>query len=171
MHVRRVVLVTKKHCADSDRTGRELTAWLEARGIEACAGPLTRQTDLLLVLGGDGTLLHVAEQASRLQIPVLGINLGQLGFLTEVATQEITPALEAVLAGQVRIQHRMMLQASFLPGNGDNAPPPRFALNEVTLAKGDTDQVPPAAPLSSPPWRRSCSPPSAPSCWRAGPCC
>ncbi|OQX08477.1 MAG: NAD(+) kinase [Desulfobulbaceae bacterium A2] len=139
-HIRHVGIITRQHSDVSQRTCVELIAWFAERGIAATDGPLEKNADLLLVLGGDGTLLHVAEQASRLEIPVLGINLGQLGFLTEVAAEEIYPALEAVLAGQVRIQQRMMLQASFLPGR-DDAPPQRFALNEVALAKGDTDQV------------------------------
>ncbi len=51
--------------------------------------------DMAVVLGGDGTLLHVAPEAGRAGVPVLGINLGNLGFLTEVAEQEMYPAMEA----------------------------------------------------------------------------
>lgn len=101
----------------------EIAGWLEARGIEpvfevetaalAELGPHRRQAtreelaslvDLLLVLGGDGTMLGMADRMAESghDIPILGVNFGHLGFLTDLSWPELFSALEAVLAGDVR---------------------------------------------------------------------
>jgi NAD+ kinase len=85
--------------------------------------------DMLTILGGDGTLLHVADQAARFGIPVVGINLGYLGFLTEVAAEEMYPALEEILNGRADIEERMMLRAQLIDGQGIPIGKPWFALN------------------------------------------
>ena len=97
--------------------------------------------DMLTILGGDGTLLHVADQASRHDIPVVGINLGDLGFLTEVAAEEMYPALKAILNNRVHIQERMMLKVKLLGQNGDLAGGSCYALNEVVIIKGSTEPM------------------------------
>jgi len=105
-----------------------LLKWLEARGIEAICDeetaaalandckPCSRQNvadtaQLLLVLGGDGTLLAGAHLAGPRGIPILPVNLGSLGFLTSVTIDELYPALEDTLAGRSSISQRVMLSA------------------------------------------------------------
>jgi NAD+ kinase len=107
-------------------TVRELVKWLGDRGIEArvdaeCGkltdraaedpATLAAEVDLLISLGGDGTLLSVARAAGSRRVPILGVNLGTLGFLTEVNVEEMLPVLETVLAGRAQVVSRMRLEA------------------------------------------------------------
>ena len=71
-------------------------------------------TEMLVVLGGDGTLLSVARLIKGRDVPILGVNLGSMGFLSEVTIEEMFPVLEQVLAGNYRIDRRMMLKAQIL---------------------------------------------------------
>ena len=118
--------------ADHPRAGETLqvlSRWLEERGIAVHADEgsasalsveaesqarLAEQVDLILVLGGDGTLLSVARSAGTRSVPILGVNLGRLGFLTEVNVDEMLPALEQVLAGETRIESRMRMEVRVL---------------------------------------------------------
>jgi len=95
--------------------------------------------DFLVILGGDGTLLHVADRASQLGIPVIGVNLGGLGFLTEVATDGWQDALTALVEGRLAIEERMMLRARLHHGN--QATGWQLALNDVVISKGNVDRL------------------------------
>ena len=75
------------------------------------AADLARRSEMLVVFGGDGTILHAARQAARAGIPILGVNLGGFGFLAEVHDRAVDDALLRVLAGDYRVDERMMLQA------------------------------------------------------------
>jgi len=121
--------------------GEQLAAWYGRRSIKTALDRIDPDMDILTILGGDGTLLHVADQASRHGIPVVGINLGDLGFLTEVAAEEMYPVLEELLSGRVYVEERMMLKAKLLGENGDSAGKACFALNEVVIVKGSTEPV------------------------------
>ena len=126
-----VGIVTKPHLHEARETLVALEAWLSARGVPSEWSPesvalmppgtrritdrdaMPRTVDLVLVLGGDGTLLAMADKiggASR-DVPILGVNYGSLGFLTEITRLELYPALEATLAGHVEFDERMMLRA------------------------------------------------------------
>ncbi|MZP28442.1 NAD(+) kinase [Heliobacterium undosum] len=94
-----------------------------------------RQLDLIVVLGGDGTLLNTARLAAPYGIPVVGVNLGRLGFLTEVEVSDLFPALERIISGDYRIEERMMLEARLVQDGVEQ--PPYFALNDVVVTKGD----------------------------------
>ena len=72
---------------------------------------ISQQADLLIVLGGDGTLLSVARTAHPHNIPILAVNLGNLGFLAEISIDELYPTLENILAGKFEIENRMLLNA------------------------------------------------------------
>ena len=85
--------------------------------------------DVFLVLGGDGTLLSVAKIASKYQIPVVGVNLGRLGFLSEIEKNDISKDLDKLLSGDFEIQKRMMLSASFEREEGD------CALNDIVITR------------------------------------
>lgn len=138
----------------------ETAAWLEARGIEAVfetetavlggvgAGRLTgsrddlpRLVDLLLVFGGDGTFLAVADRvaASGRDIPILGVNFGHLGFLTEVAWPGMFTSLEAVLAGEAAFDHRLVIKASVRRAGQETSR--RFALNDVVVTRGALSRI------------------------------
>lgn len=128
-----------------------LLKWLEARGIKtvldeetaaAARGgpkgqPATRVADtsqLLLVLGGDGTMLAAARLAAPRKIPILPVNMGRLGFLTGFTLEELYPALEETLAGQSFISQRVMLQAELLRAGSPLET--QCALNEAVVHKG-----------------------------------
>jgi len=72
---------------------------------------ISQQADLLIVLGGDGTLLSVARAAHPYNVPILAVNLGSLGFLAEISIEELYPVLENILAGKFEIENRMLLNA------------------------------------------------------------
>jgi NAD+ kinase len=141
MRIRYAGIITRKDSPDVQQIGRELAAWYEKRDIKAELDRIDPTMDMLTILGGDGTLLHVADQASRHGIPVVGINLGDLGFLTEVAAEEMYQALEEILNGKVTIEERMMLRAGLLDKNGESAGAPMYALNEVVIVKGSTEPM------------------------------
>ena len=129
-----------------------LLKWLHERKIETfvdtetqacidsgiCGIPreqLGEKVDLLMVLGGDGTLLSAARALGGHDVPILAVNLGALGFLTSVTLDELYPLLEQVLAGKHRTSERMMLEAS-ITHNG-TAGEPRAALNDAVVNKSE----------------------------------
>ena len=139
--MRLVGIITRLYTPRVQQLGGEVAAWFGRQSIEARLDSIKPGMDLLGVLGGDGTLLHVADQASRHDIPVIGINLGNLGFLTEVAEDEMYQALQEVISGRGNIEQRMMLRVSLVREGMDEDLAPRFCLNEVAIVKGNVDKV------------------------------
>ena len=139
--MRLVGIITKLDSPRVQQLGSEVAAWFGRQGIEARLDSIEPAMDLLVILGGDGTLLHVADRASRHDIPVIGINLGNLGFLTEVAEDEMYQALGEVVAGRGNIEQRMMLKVSLVREGMNQGLDPRFCLNEVAIVKGNMDKV------------------------------
>jgi len=114
--------------------------------LGAPAAELTRRAEMLVVFGGDGTILNAARQAAPNGIPILGVNLGGFGFLAEVHDRAVDDALLRVLAGDYRVDERMMLQAQICRGtagprgSGAGAGQERvvrelLALNDVVVTK------------------------------------
>jgi NAD+ kinase len=148
--VERVAIVAKVHAKEASSVVRTLSKWLHERGIEtfveasfakkARAGAsftldtLPRDLSLVVVLGGDGTLLSVARAIGGKQIPILGVNLGSLGFLTDVALRDLYDSLESVVAGRATIDSRMMLRAELLRKGEPLAS--ELVLNDVVITKG-----------------------------------
>jgi NAD+ kinase len=97
-------------------------------------GVLSEGLDILVVVGGDGTLLSVLRQAGEKEIPILGVNLGGLGFLTEITQEELFPVLENVLQGKFRTHDRVTLLASVIR-RGEQVAAFR-ALNDAVINKG-----------------------------------
>jgi len=136
-----------------------IAAWLEQRGVKAifdaetaaltypgrCAivprDELPRHVDLVLLLGGDGTLLGMADRIAQadLEIPILGVNFGGLGFLTEITYPELYPSLEAALAGTAVIESRLMLRA--VVERAHRVHVDRRVLNDVTITGGSLSRV------------------------------
>ncbi len=137
--VRRAGIIIKKDHEPAGIFADMLHDWLKGKGITATINQIDPDLDILIILGGDGTLLHVADQAARYSIPVIGINLGNLGFLTELTEQEALPALEEIISGAVTVENRMMLKTRIVRENQSTAY--RYALNEVVISKGTLDRV------------------------------
>lgn len=124
----------------ADEHGLEIVAELEIRELIPEAGNLTADgVDLLLTLGGDGTLLRGARLFATQGTPVLGVNLGYLGFLTSVAPGELTDALLGVVKGKYWLDHRITLDAHVVHNGA--AGEPYTALNDVVLHKGGFARV------------------------------
>ena len=121
-----LAIISKKFKPDALQAGRDLATWFESRGLaaqhlenepEPTILPLPPGTDFIVVMGGDGTILSVARHYGRLGIPILGVNLGGLGFLTEISLDELYPTLEDyILPGKFEVEERMILSVSLIRG-------------------------------------------------------
>jgi NAD+ kinase len=158
--VKRVGIVAKVRLESIAPHLLEVAAWLEARGVEPVVeaetaalaslvpprrvvsrDELPDAVDLLLVLGGDGTLLAMADriaQAGR-DLPILGVNFGHLGFLTEINFPELYPLLDSAIAGTAATERRLMLHARVLRGGGCFAE--YVALNDVVITRGALSRI------------------------------
>ena len=109
----------------------------EADGIPA--GAFAREVDLAVVIGGDGTMLHAVSLLGEFEKPVAGIHVGTLGFLTSCRHDEINAFADAIAAGRFTTSTRTLLEATWhRPGK---AAQKLIALNDVTLARGDTGRL------------------------------
>lgn len=152
--VRSVGIVAKSHLREATPHLVEIASWLQARSVDAIfetataaltppgtarhvadKPALARDVDLVVVLGGDGTLLSMADciGASGSNIPMLGVNFGSLGFLTEVTLPELYPSLDAAISGRGRIEERMMLRST--PLRKSESLPEQISLNDVVITK------------------------------------
>ena len=149
--IRTVGIISRPRREDIARVVPPLIAWLRDRGAEVvcdsetadCIGPLSghtrkreelpAQSDLLIVLGGDGTLLSAARLAADRQVPILAVNLGGLGFLTTVALDELYQILEEIFSGKHRVGERVMLDARIVRGGAVIRR--QIALNDAVLNK------------------------------------
>jgi NAD+ kinase len=148
--MKKIAIFAKVHDARCHRVAAELVTWLESRGltplVEAhLAGHLSGGegaesleipdlADLVVVLGGDGTLISVARLVGDRQVPILGVNLGSLGFLTEITLDELYPALESCLSGNSRMSERMMLRVALVRDGREIES--HQVLNDVVINKG-----------------------------------
>ena len=139
MAIKKVGIIVRKGTDEPHEIALELKQWLEDRSISVLVDKVEKALDLLVILGGDGTLLHVANQASRYSIPVVGINLGDLGFLPEIAMGQRYEALENILQGSYVIEERMMLKVRFWR-NGEETNW-HYALNDIVISKGALDSL------------------------------
>jgi NAD+ kinase len=148
---RNIGIISRPRRSNLSEVVPPLLSWLEARGIHvvydqetasSLAEPsegrsrdqVAAASDLLLVLGGDGTLLAAARVAAPRGIPILPINMGSLGFLTSFMLEELYPALEDILAGRLTISERVMLHAEL--ERSDKILDKQTVLNEVVINKG-----------------------------------
>ena len=150
----RVGIVAKSHLRAATTHLVDIAEWLRARGVQAVFETETAQlmppsadravagksalasgVDIVLVLGGDGTLLSVADcvGAAGMDVPILGVNFGSLGFLTEATLPELYPSLDAALSGRARVEKRLMLRATTVRAGA--ALPEHLALNDVVITK------------------------------------
>lgn len=94
--------------------------------------------DLALSIGGDGTFLNTAARVGKKDIPILGINTGRLGFLADVAKDEIIPALQAIFKHEYTIEKRSVLKLQTLDGSRLDSP---YALNDIAISKQDSSSM------------------------------
>lgn len=113
-----------------------LKKWLRARGIVTLGPAALAKADAVITLGGDGTILAVAPKAAREGVPVLGVNIGRLGFMTAVEVRQLYPALVRWLNGHWAVSHRLMLEV--WPPRGRR---PELALNDAVVRIGATTRV------------------------------
>jgi NAD+ kinase len=137
---------------DASSELRERAAgWCRMRGIDHWAAQaqdfevLCRElatTDILVVLGGDGTLLRAARAVIQVDVPLLGVNLGKVGFLSKVEAVDLEAVLAKLVAGQYTIDARMALEARILPGGTDHEEAAvHHALNDIVVARGALARV------------------------------
>lgn len=157
--ITRVGVVAKQRLQPATEALTTLAGWLAARGVEVIydvdtaelAGSSARRVatreelpalvDLVVVLGGDGTLLSMAGRIaqSRRDIPILGVNFGSLGFLTEIRIDELYSSLESVLDGLAQFDRRLMLQAeAYRSGEPVDM---RIVLNDVVFSKAAVSRI------------------------------
>jgi NAD+ kinase len=137
----RSIAVIRKALTQLRRHGREVFcdeataqfARVRSIGTVATPGDLARRCDLLLVFGGDGTMLRVARETAGSGVPILGINAGHLGFLAAVQETQVAEALRTVVAGRFRIESRAMLEAVI---HRDGTSTAQTALNDFVLSRG-----------------------------------
>src|SRR5215475_4272936 len=106
MTITDVVIVTKPKQVQVARVAAQLVDWFGSKGIQASLDPQSAgSAQLCVVVGGDGTLLAAARLLADRQVPILAVNHGGLGFLTEVTLDEMYPAIDRVLAGHFITEH------------------------------------------------------------------
>jgi len=147
--MKKIAVFAKVHDPRCQDVAGELLRWLEERGYQPLieshlarhmnipgvnAADMPDQADLVVVLGGDGTLISTARIIGERNIPILAVNLGSLGFITEITLDELYPALEKCLSGNFRISERLMLQAVVERDNRQMAS--HLVLNDVVINKG-----------------------------------
>ena len=121
---------------------RGLSVWLSSAWEEETAREQVSGTDLLLTIGGDGTILRAAQVAINGPVPVTGVNVGKLGFMTELTVDEVTEKLPALLNGEGWIDQRSMLEVELFPaGDGQEQRIVFQALNDVVVARGAVARV------------------------------
>jgi NAD+ kinase len=143
-----VGLVVKRHHPQALALATVIAQWLRSRKLEILAEPeaapgleavalskteLAHRADLIVVLGGDGTLLSVARFVGERETPILGVNLGALGFLTQAAMSEARASIERVLEGDYTVDRRITLEANIIAE--DNSHRRLKALNDIVIHK------------------------------------
>lgn len=153
--IKHIGIVLKPHQPDALKTLCDLVKWLGDRGITLVGGPeiereriehetgcavrqvaqseLADSVDLILVLGGDGTMIATARTVADRELPVVGVNYGGLGYLAEFRIEELYVALESILAGDYRLEQRVMLAVELL--RGDKQVTRNRVLNDVVINK------------------------------------
>jgi NAD+ kinase len=134
---RSIVIAVNEAKPGARRCRQELTARLSEQGVKVV--PPGHRADMIVALGGDGTMLRVARELAGRPTPILGVNLGGLGFLTSVRSHELLPVMDQVLAGNYQVTNRHTLRATiFRDGKRRQT---HHALNDAVIARGATSRV------------------------------
>jgi NAD+ kinase len=141
---RRVGIVPKKTSAEATETAHYVERFLQQKGVEVLRDErqVGAEADLVVVLGGDGTLIHAAHLLQGRPAPILGVNMGSLGFMTEVPQSGMYAALDMVLAGQATVSPRMKLRVHLHRGGSADGPElDAEVLNDAVISKGALSQM------------------------------
>jgi NAD+ kinase len=130
---RRIALIGKLRSPEIDASLRELRAFLERRGCEVLAEGETA-ADLAIVIGGDGTMLSAARELVRHRVPLVGVNQGRLGFMTDIGHQDMQRGVGAILDGEYTLEERSLLDCEIR--RDGNSLVRTIALNDAVLGKG-----------------------------------
>ena len=149
--MRRIGVLYNPFSEASTRTSDDVATWLNERGIQVWRGvshemreepKMLEGLDLIIALGGDGTVLRAARLAIPLGIPVLPIALGHLSFMAELAPEELFSGLQALLDGGGWLDERTLIEATIIHDRHGGGEPERvLALNELLLARGEINRV------------------------------
>jgi NAD+ kinase len=112
------------------------TAWISSSWDEESIRDQLQETDLVLSIGGDGTILRVARAVTTQETPILGVNVGHLGFMTEFRAEDIVDNLPQVINGEGWIDQRAMLEIDLIPTSNGDSPKSFYALNDVVVGRG-----------------------------------
>jgi NAD+ kinase len=135
------LVVSTRHVAEVRALLREVLPWLRKRirvvGVDRDGGHSLREVraDLVVVLGGDGTILSVARRLAGNPVPVLGVNLGRMGFLAEVSPNEFRKVMPKILRGRYLLSPRMMLRCRVMPKKKHGVEREYAALNDVVIQR------------------------------------
>jgi len=130
---RRIALIGKPNTSEIEGSLREMQRFLEQRGCEVLAPGETR-ADLAIVMGGDGTMLAAARSLVRHGVPLVGVNQGRVGFMTDIALDDMQAGVGAVLDGKFLVEERALLDAEILREGKSLLR--TLALNEAVVGKG-----------------------------------
>ncbi|MBI2607070.1 MAG: NAD(+)/NADH kinase [Deltaproteobacteria bacterium] len=156
--IRKVGIVIKQKVTEANTLALEAAAYLKKRDVavafasesqDVCLlatgttceskDELIRTCDLIVVFGGDGTFISIARLMAERSVPILGVNMGQLGFLTEFKKTEVHGGLEAALAGKLQTSERMMLECTLRRGDRTIVQIP--VVNDVVITKGEIARI------------------------------
>ena len=151
----KIGIIAKPNIVEPLDITQKLSIWLKDKGVEVFVekdlgakidhpnsvgrADIPKLVDVILVFGGDGTFLGVARLACKYGTPILGINLGGLGFLTEVTVEELYPMMERIIEGNYEVEERQMLRTSL--HRGKNMIETHEVLNDVVINKGAVARI------------------------------
>ena len=151
----RIGIIAKSNIEEPLEITKKLSSWLKKKGVEVYVekelgkkirhpnsvdqADIPELVDVILVFGGDGTFLGVARLACKHGTPILGINLGGLGFLTEVTVAELYPMMERIISGDYEVEERQMLLTSIRRGKKNIGK--YEVLNDVVINKGAVARI------------------------------
>ena len=149
--IRKIGIIFKKQDVRIRGIASDIVPWLLSRGVEVLLDPaskdqcpadarfsppeeMVKKVEVVTVFGGDGTLLYAARLIGANEVPILGINLGSLGFLTEVKLEEMHEAFKGLLTGEYRLEERVLLSVEV--ARSGNVVAQYLALNDAVINKG-----------------------------------
>jgi NAD+ kinase len=148
--VRRIGFAYNPTKEDAVELSARATGWCAMRGVQSWAlasgdtAALLAElpgVDVLVVLGGDGTFLRAARAVAEVPVPIVGVNLGKVGFLSKAEAHQLEELLDKIVAGRFHLEDRMALRGTIVGARSDEDPRTFIALNDVVIARGALARV------------------------------